>query len=141
MSLDSSDYDADYFASVYGASSTTGEPSQTWVDRSRDRLLRELAVANVNKPLAQVEVVDVATPMTYVRYTGNWQGSFMGWRDTPQTTGKSMSRTLPGLSSFYMAGQWVYMGGGIPGAVMSGRHLMHVICKEDRKQFVTTLPS
>lgn len=59
MSLDSSDYDADYFASVYGASSTTGEPSQTWVDRSRDRLLRELAVANVNKPLAQVEVVDV----------------------------------------------------------------------------------
>jgi len=62
----------------------------------------------------QVEVVDVATPMTYVRYTGNWQGSLMGWLDTPQNIGKMMSRTLPGLGSFYMAGQWVYVGAGSP---------------------------
>ena len=28
---------------------------------------------------AQVEMCDVATPMTFERYTGNWRGSFMGW--------------------------------------------------------------
>jgi phytoene dehydrogenase-like protein len=89
----------------------------------------------------QIEVVDVATPVTYERYTGNWRGCYEGWRMTTATMGKAMSRTLPGLGSFYMAGQWVFMGGGIPGAVMSGRHLIQVICKRDQKQFVTTRPS
>ena len=28
---------------------------------------------------SQIEVSDVVTPMTYVRYTGNWKGSFMTW--------------------------------------------------------------
>ena len=32
----------------------------------------------------QVEMVDVATPLTFERYTGNWQGSFEGWLITPQ---------------------------------------------------------
>ena len=88
----------------------------------------------------EIEVVDVATPVTYERYTGNWQGSYMGWGNTTETMGKSMSRTLPGLGSFYMAGQWVYMGGGVPGALMSGRHLIQIICKQDKKRFTTTVP-
>jgi phytoene dehydrogenase-like protein len=88
----------------------------------------------------EIEVVDVTTPATYERYTGNWQGSNMGWANTTETTGKSMSRTLPGLGGFYMAGQWVYMGGGVPGAVMSGRHLIQIICKQDKRRFTTTVP-
>jgi phytoene dehydrogenase-like protein len=87
----------------------------------------------------EIEVVDVTTPVTYERYTGNWQGSWMGWAVTPKTMGKSMSRTLPGLGSFYMAGQWVFMGSGVPGAVMSGRHLMQIICKQDKRPFETTV--
>ena len=27
----------------------------------------------------QIEVMDVATPLSYERYTGNWQGSTCGW--------------------------------------------------------------
>lgn len=88
----------------------------------------------------EIEVVDVATPVTYERYTGNWQGSYMGWGSTTETMGDSMSRTLPGLDCFYMAGQWVHPGGGVPGAVMSGRHLMQIICKKDKKRFGTTTP-
>jgi phytoene dehydrogenase-like protein len=88
----------------------------------------------------QIEVVDVATPVTYERYTGNWRGSYMGWRITPATAGTWMSRTLPGLGSFYMAGQWVFIGGGVSGATASGRHVMQVICKQDKRPFVTTVP-
>jgi phytoene dehydrogenase-like protein len=88
----------------------------------------------------QIEVVDVATPVTYERYTGNWRGSYMGWRVTPATTGKQMSRTLPGLDSFYMAGQWVFLGGGVQAAITSGRHVMQVVCKQDKRPFVTTVP-
>jgi len=89
----------------------------------------------------QVEMTDVATPLTFERYTGNWKGSFEGWLITPENSSvlmKPMSQTLPGLSNFYMCGQWVEPGGGLPTGVMSGRRLIKAICKEDGKKFRTT---
>lgn len=59
MTLSSSDYGADYFASVYGAASETGEPSQTWIDRARDRRLVRIAGEYTPKPLSACTVVDV----------------------------------------------------------------------------------
>jgi phytoene dehydrogenase-like protein len=89
-----------------------------------------------------VEMVDVATPLTFERYTGNWQGSFEGWLITPGNAGvmmKPMSQVLPGLEKFYMCGQWVEPGGGLPTGVMSGRRLLQTICKEDKKKFTTRI--
>jgi len=88
----------------------------------------------------QVEMTDVATPLTFERYTGNWKGSFEGWLITPENSNvlmKPMSQTLPGLSNLYMCGQWVEPGGGLPTGVMSGRRLLKAICKEDGKKFRT----
>ncbi len=90
----------------------------------------------------QVEMVDVATPLTFERYTGNWKGSFEGWLLTPQnsfTVMKRMHQTLPGLQNFYMCGQWVEPGGGLPTSVMSGRRLVQAMCKQDGKKFQTTV--
>ena len=89
----------------------------------------------------QVEMIDVATPMTFQRYTGNWRGSFEGWLITPQnsyTLMKPMSQKLPGLDDMYMCGQWVEPGGGLPPAIMSGRRFAKSICKEDGKKFRTS---
>ena len=86
----------------------------------------------------QIEVVDVATPMTYENYTGNWQGSMEGWLITTQTMTMRMSKTLPGLQNFYMAGQWVEPGGGVPTAAMSGRNVIRNICRRDKRPFVPT---
>lgn len=87
---------------------------------------------------SQVEVVDVATPLTFERYTGNWQGSFEGWLITPANSHvvmKPMPQTLPGLENFYMCGQWVEPGGGLPTSIMSGRRLIKTLCKKDRRKF------
>jgi phytoene dehydrogenase-like protein len=93
---------------------------------------------------SQIEAVDVATPLTTERYTGNWQGSIEGWLITRKTIGmmfgKGMEKTLPGLENFYMAGQWVEPGGGLPTAALAGRKLVNNLCKLDKKQFVTSLP-
>jgi phytoene dehydrogenase-like protein len=88
----------------------------------------------------QVEMWDVATPLSFERYTGNWRGSALGWDCTIETFFMRMRKTLPGLDNFYMAGQWVEPGGGVPGAAMSGRNVIQLICKRDKKQFVTRLP-
>jgi phytoene dehydrogenase-like protein len=90
----------------------------------------------------QVEMVDVATPVTFENYTGNWQGSFEGWLITPEnasTVMKPMSQSLPGLQNFFLCGQWVEPGGGLPTGVMSGRRLLQALCKEDGKKFQTTI--
>jgi phytoene dehydrogenase-like protein len=89
---------------------------------------------------AQVEMVDVATPMTFERYTGNWKGSFEGWLISIKTLRMRMSKTLPGLKNFYMAGQWVEPGGSLPTAVMSGRNVIQIVCKRDKKKFLTNTP-
>jgi phytoene dehydrogenase-like protein len=91
---------------------------------------------------AQVEVVDVSTPMTVERYTGNWQGSQEGWLITPETImmmGMGMEKTLPRLANFFMAGQWVEPGGGVSAAVLSGWRVIRMLCKRDRKKFSASL--
>ena len=85
-------------------------------------------------------MTDVATPMTWVRYTGNWKGSYEGWQMMTFGFGKRMEKTLPGLDGFYMVGQWVEPGGGLPGVAPSGRNAIQIICKKDGKKFVTTIP-
>jgi phytoene dehydrogenase-like protein len=87
---------------------------------------------------AKVEVTDVATPLSFERYTGNWQGATCGFLLTKETMRMmlfGMDKTLPGLGNFYMAGQWVEPGGSVPIAAMSGRQVIQLICHEDGRMF------
>jgi phytoene dehydrogenase-like protein len=88
----------------------------------------------------QVEMTDVATPITWVRYTGNWKGSYEGWMEISLGFSTRMDKVLPGLDGFYMAGQWVEPGGGLPPAAQSGRNVIQIMCKQDRRKFVTNTP-
>jgi phytoene dehydrogenase-like protein len=89
---------------------------------------------------ADIEVVDVATPATYVRYTGNWKGSPGGWSVTPDNlqAGDSPARSLTGLSNFWMVGQWTAPSTGTIMAALSGRQLIQLLCKGDKRAFVTS---
>jgi len=115
-------------------------------DPAKYRAEKELAAERVIDALeqrlpgvrAKIEMRDVATPTTWERYTGNWRGSYEGWLPNAKSFGRGMSKTLPGLSGFYMVGQWVAPGGGLPPAVSTGRHVVQLICREDKKPFVTT---
>jgi phytoene dehydrogenase-like protein len=89
---------------------------------------------------SQVEMIDVATPVTFHRYTGNWQGSYEGWQMTPDVVTLTMGKTLPGLNNFYMAGQWVMPGGGIPSGALTGRYVIQMMCKHEGRKFVAIKP-
>jgi len=82
-----------------------------------------------------VEVTDVSTPATVIRYTNNWRGSMEGWLMTPATGFTPLRNTLPGLRQFLMAGQWIMPGGGLPSGVLTGRLAVRKLCKEDRIPF------
>ncbi len=88
----------------------------------------------------KIDMIDVATPATYIRYTGNWKGSIQGWQSENIFKGNPFKKELKGLSNFYMCGQWVEPGCGVPIAALSGRNLAQIICKNDKISFVITSP-
>ena len=92
-----------------------------------------------------VEVVDVATPATYERFTENWRGAIAGWaitsRKMKMMMGKGMSKVLPGLSNFYMIGQWVEPAGNVELSAASGRDAIKLLCAADSKPFTTSEPA
>ncbi|MBN2059212.1 MAG: NAD(P)/FAD-dependent oxidoreductase [Deltaproteobacteria bacterium] len=124
-----------------------------WEELARDRVayeaekkrIADFTIAALDKRwpgfASQVEVVDVPTPATYFRYTGNWQGSPDGWYITPENMMKqAMLRSLPGLSGFYMVGQWTTPFSGTVLAALSGRQLIQLLCKWNGKTFITSVP-
>lgn len=82
-----------------------------------------------------IDVVDVSTPATVIRYTGNWKGSMQGWLMTPGTGFRPLRHTLPHLRRFLMVGHWVMPGGGLPAGLLSARAAIRSLCKQDHVPF------
>ncbi|MCL2128016.1 MAG: NAD(P)/FAD-dependent oxidoreductase [Treponema sp.] len=76
-----------------------------------------------------IEVIDIATPLTYERYTGAYHGSWM----TVSGPGEKMKR-YPGfsqsVSGLYFAGHRLMSPGGLPVAVFTGRTAAQMVCRQ-----------
>jgi len=84
-----------------------------------------------------LEMKDLSTPASVVRYTNNWKGSFEGWIMTPKIGFSQLPMKMPGLNNFFMAGHWVNPGGGLPVALMTGRGVAGLVCRQSGKKFKT----
>jgi len=87
----------------------------------------------------QIEAMDIATPATWERYTGNWQGSYQGWLPTVELFGKFLPRELPRLKNFYMTGQWIFPGGGVPMCMAQARRTVKYLCIKEKKEFISSV--
>jgi phytoene dehydrogenase-like protein len=85
-----------------------------------------------------IETADVATPVTDVRYTGVWKASYEGFMPSSRNLMKNLSPKLPRLRKFYLAGQWLFPGGGLPPAAQSGKWAVQYICREEKVSFKTS---
>ena len=78
----------------------------------------------------KLEVIDVATPVTFERYTCNREGSIQGWRPTPAMIRHMNLPWRPThLPNLFMVGQWISVGGGIPPSVMGGEKVAGLVAK------------
>jgi phytoene dehydrogenase-like protein len=107
--------------------------------RAEKERVAEVVVADLCRRFGlqrdQIEQLDVATPATYVRYTGVYQGSYQAWAPTPEYIGKSLSKTVPGIKNLYMCGQWLSTPGGLPRVIVLGRQVTQLICKHFKRRF------
>jgi len=83
-----------------------------------------------------IEIVDVATPLTYERYCANWKGSWM----TDMKPGKGMKKypaVIKGIKGVYFAGHRMMPPGGLPVALVSGREAVQYLCRDTNTLFVS----
>eukprot|EP00567_Pseudictyota_dubia_P016616 CAMPEP_0197453148 /NCGR_PEP_ID=MMETSP1175-20131217/34117_1 /TAXON_ID=1003142 /ORGANISM="Triceratium dubium, Strain CCMP147" /LENGTH=543 /DNA_ID=CAMNT_0042986347 /DNA_START=184 /DNA_END=1815 /DNA_ORIENTATION=+ len=119
-------------------------PWNIWKDLSKEEYAKEKEIIEkqCTKLLEEsyagisehIEVVDVATPRTEVRYTGVWKGSYEGFFPRMDKL-DGLPMELEGLKNFMMVGQWVFPGGGLPPSAQSGRWAIQKLCKKDKKLF------
>lgn len=82
----------------------------------------------------KVEVWDVATPLTYERYCGNWRGS---WMSVMGTGGMKLDYPCKPetIKNLYFAGQRLRIPGGLPVALFTGRSAAQYLCKDTKTVF------
>ncbi len=124
---------------------TFDSPIEIWEGMEREEYLgekeriREDAISKLEAIYpgvkTHIETVDVSTPMTDMRFTGVWKGAYEGFLPSMNNIGKSLKQTIRGLGNFYLSGQWLYPGGGLPPSAQSGKTAVQLLCRKDKKKF------
>ena len=116
-------YEADYFAGKKDAYRREKERlASVLIKKVEDTLLPGLTNA--------VEVKEIGTPLTNMRYTSNYRGAIYGW---DQTLDNSMPRRLPHktpVKNLYLAGAWTQPGHGYGAVIPSGLECLGEIMRE-----------
>jgi len=76
-----------------------------------------------------IEVTDVATPLTYERYTGAYHGSWMSVTG-PNEKKKQYQGDCESVAGLYFAGHRMMLPGGLPVAAASGRTAAQLLCRQ-----------
>ncbi len=110
-------------------------------DFTRGTEYRELKEELADKLIASAEAIvpelsqhivckDIATPLTYERYTLNSEGASYGWLPLPKAKMRSQKTEIRNL---YQAGHWTFPGGSIFAAALSGRNAAELVLKESKR--------
>ncbi|MBI4829446.1 MAG: NAD(P)/FAD-dependent oxidoreductase [Nitrospinae bacterium] len=79
-----------------------------------------------------VEVVEVGTPKTIMRFTANPGGAIYGFAQTPGQAGRFRLPVRSPLPGLYFASAWAMPGGGFTGALMSGWFASQEILRREK---------
>lgn len=84
-----------------------------YADVLLDRIEQKLAPGLRN----HIEYMDIATPITHWRYTGNRDGSMMGARPGKENMQAGIAHYRTPVKNLIIGGHWAELGGGVPIAV------------------------
>jgi prolycopene isomerase len=98
------------------------------------RRIADILIDKVEKTLLPglrkvIEVEEIGTPLTNVRYTGNYRGAIYGWDQTLDNSGPQRLPHVTPIKNFYLAGAWTQPGHGYGGVIGSGLQCFGEIMK------------
>jgi all-trans-retinol 13,14-reductase len=103
--------------------------------RQEKERMAEILIKKVEKTLlpglsAAVEVKEIGTPLTNVRYTRNYRGAIYGWDQTMNNTGPNRVPHTTPIKNLYLAGAWTQPGHGYGAVIPSGLSCFAEIMKK-----------
>ena len=108
-----SKYEEDYFK--YNKSEYNSEKERmagVLLNKIEDTLMPGLKKA--------IQVMEVSTPLTNIRYTGNYQGAIYGFDQTIYNAGQNRLGHSTPVNNLYLSGAWTTPGHGYGGVIYSG---------------------
>lgn len=96
---------------------------------------RRVLEASIPGMRGHVELSDLSTPLTFWNMARSWRGAYEGWMPRGESMFGHVEKTLGDLEGFFMAGQWVEPGGGVPSAILSGRQAVQLLCAAHQRPF------
>ena len=82
-----------------------------------------------------IEIIDIATPLSYERYTGAYHGSWMSIMGAGDKM-KMYPGSVKDVSGLFFAGHRLMSPGGLPVAIVSGRKAAQMVCREFGVMFI-----
>jgi phytoene dehydrogenase-like protein len=108
-----------------------GKAYQSFKKKYADELLRRVNEKLIPGLLSHIEVLDIATPITYLRYTGNRNGAIMGFRPSFKNIRNRIAHYSTPVKNLFIGGQWAEFGGGVPVAVRAGMNSALLVLKKE----------
>jgi len=113
-----------------------GETYRAFKKEYADTLIERVEKAVAPGLRDHIEVLDVATPVTYLRYTGNREGSIMGQLAGRTNVKAGVAGYRTPVKNLLLAGHWAEYGGGIPMAIKSAANTaLMILRRENREAF------
>jgi phytoene dehydrogenase-like protein len=107
--------------------------------RAEKERMADILINKVEKTLLPglkkaIEVKEIGTPLTNVRYTKNYRGAIYGWNQTlDNSPPRRLAHRTP-ITNLYLAGAWTNPGGGYSAVISSGLECFGEIMNEWEKQ-------
>ncbi len=76
---------------------------------------------------------EVATPITYHRYTGNYKGTIMGAKPGKENMKNKVDSYLTPVENLLTGGQWAELGGGVPITSKAAMNTTLIILRNENK--------
>jgi all-trans-retinol 13,14-reductase len=89
-------------------------------ERMADILIKKVEETVLPGLSDAIEVKEIGTPLTNVRYTGNYRGAIYGWDQTMNNTGPNRLPHSTPIFNLYLAGAWTQPGHGYGAVIPSG---------------------
>ena len=98
--------------------------------RMADILIRKVEESLVPGLSRAIEICEIATPLTNVRYTGNYRGAVYGWDQTVNNSGANRVGHSTPIKNLYLAGAWSKPGHGYGAVIPSGLECFAAVIKD-----------
>jgi len=89
-------------------------------ERMADILIQRVEQAILPGLSEAIEVKEIGTPLTNVRYTSNYRGAIYGWDQTLNNSGQNRVPHSTPIKNLYLSGAWTKPGHGYSAVLASG---------------------